>query len=304
MIAPQRASLALIVYRCRYYVAYALSLYSRGGHGVQALLEVAETAALAGGRVLESRRGDLGEVRSKTSMSDLVTDVDVAAGFATVRAILTALPNARFVIEEEELYELAAATRGTLDDAEVWVIDPLDGTTSFVHGYPNYSVSVAVLRHGTPVVGAVYNAALGELNSAALGQGAYRDAQSLRTPATANVNEALLITGFPYDRGKPLDRQLAALAAFLRVPVHGIRRDGSAALDCCHVAGARADGFWEFSLFPWDVAAGIVILREAGAVVTDAEGDPWTPRSTSICAANPVLHKGMLEVLAASKIGG
>ena len=267
---------------------------------MQSLLDVAKSAARAGGRVLESRRGDLGEIRSKSSLTDLVTDVDVAAGIATVQSILAVLPDARFVIEEDELYGLADATRGTLDDAEVWVVDPLDGTTSFVHGYPNYSVSVAVLRDGTPVAGAVYNAALGEMNSAAVGLGSYRDDLRLQTKSVERVSEALLITGFPYDRGKPLDRQLAALAAFLRAPVHGIRRDGSAALDCSHVAGGRADGYWEFSLYPWDVAAGIVILREAGALVTDAEGAPWTPHSTSICAANPRLHAGMLEILATS----
>ena len=264
------------------------------------LLDVAKSAARAGGNVLEDRRGDLGEVRSKSSLTDLVTDVDVAAGLATVRAIQAALPDARFVIEEDELYDLADATRGTLDDAEVWVIDPLDGTTSFVHGYPNYSVSVAAMRDGVPVAGAVYDAARGEMNSAALGLGAFRDAERLHTPAVSSVSEALLITGFPYDRGAPLDRQLAALAAFLRAPVHGIRRDGSAALDCSHVAGARADGYWEFGLHPWDVAAGVVILREAGAVVTDAEGAPWTPHASSICTANSTLHTGMLEVLAAS----
>ena len=114
------------------------------------------------------------------------------------------------------------------------------------------------------------------------------------------MNEALLITGFPYDRCGPLDRQLAALTAFLRAPVHGLRRDGSAALDCSHVAGARADGYWEFGLHAWDVAAGVVILREAGAVVSDADGEPWTPHCSSICTANPTLHAEMLEVLAAS----
>ena len=267
---------------------------------MRALLDIAKTAARAGGRVLESRRGDLGEVRSKSSLTDLVTDVDVAAGLATVKAILAALPDARFVIEEDELYDLASATRGGLDDSEVWVIDPLDGTTSFVHGYPNYSVSVAALRDGVPVAGAVYNAALGEMNSAAVGLGAFRDDEQLHTPSVEHVNEALLITGFPYDRGEPLDRQLAALTAFLRSPVHGIRRDGSAALDCSHVAGARADGYWEFGLHAWDVAAGVVILREAGAVVTDADGEPWTPHGSSICTANPTLHAEMLEVLAAS----
>ena len=111
------------------------------------------------------------------------------------------------------------------------------------------------------------------------------------------MRDALLITGFPYDRGAPLDRQLAVLAAFLRAPVHGIRRDGSAAIDCCHVAGSRADGFWEYYLKPWDVSAGVVILREAGALVTDTEGAPWTAHSESICCANPALHAEMLAVI-------
>ena len=103
--------------------------------------------------------------------------------------------------------------------------------------------------------------------------------------------------GFPYDRGAPLDTQLTVLAAFLRAPVHGIRRDGSAALDCCHVAGRRADGFWEYYLKPWDTAAGVVILRESGALVTDVDGEPWSIHSDSICCANPKLHAAMRAVI-------
>lgn len=106
-----------------------------------------------------------------------------------------------------------------------------------------------------------------------------------------------MVTGFPYDRGAPLDRQLSVLAAFLRSPVHGIRRDGSAANDCCHVAAGRADGFWEYTLKVWDMAAGVIICSEAGATVTDVEGAPWTSRSTSICTANPQLHAQMLDVI-------
>ena len=117
--------------------------------------------------MLESRRGDLGSVRSKSSATDLVTDVDIAAGVAVVATILETFPDASFVVEEDEVYALAGAARGALDSAEVWVIDPLDGTTSYVHGYPTYSVSVACLRAGQPVAGAVYNAAAGEMNAAA-----------------------------------------------------------------------------------------------------------------------------------------
>lgn len=260
-------------------------------------LETAKIGALAGGRVLEAMRTDMGVIRSKGWATDLVTDADVAAGVAVVQAILERDAAARFVVEEEEVYELAGAIRGSVDDDQVWVIDPLDGTTSFVHGYPTYSVSVALLRAGQPVAGAVYNAALGEMNAAATGLGAFRDDTPLHVSDALGVHEALLITGFPYDRGVPLDRQLDVLAAFLRAPVHGIRRDGSAAIDCCHVAGARADGFWEYALKPWDMAGGVVILREAGAVVTDVYGAEWSAHSTSILAANPAVHAEMLEVI-------
>ena len=134
-------------------------------------LETATFAARAGGRVLEAMRTDMGSVRSKAWATDFVTEADVASGVAVVRTILERDKGARFVVEEDEVYDLVGATRGTVDDSEVWVIDPLDGTTSFVHGYPTYSVSVALLRDGQPVAGAVYNAAAGEMNAAALGLG-------------------------------------------------------------------------------------------------------------------------------------
>jgi myo-inositol-1(or 4)-monophosphatase len=268
---------------------------------VRELLQTARAAALAGGEVLKACRGDLGAVRSKSSSTDTVTDVDLAAGVAAVRAVLAADPHARFVIEEEEVYDLAGGARGQLDDAEVWVIDPLDGTTSYVHGYPTYSVSVAVLHQGVPIAGAIYNAALGEMNSAAIGLGTTRDERPIATGDVTLVREALVITGFPYDRGKPLDDTLAVLEAFLRNPVHGIRRDGSAAIDCAHVAGGRADGYWEYGLKPWDVAAGVVILREAGAIVTAIDGTPWTPWAGSICTANAGLHAEMIDLIARAR---
>ncbi len=261
-------------------------------------LQTAIAAAEAGGVVLSSRVGDLGAVRSKGSPTDFVTEVDIASGVATALAIAERLPGARFVIEEDEVYDLAGVTRGSLCDEEVWVIDPLDGTTSYLHGFPCYSVAVALLRDGVAVTGAVHNAALSETFSATLGGGAHVDGRAVSASAASSVPEALLVTGFPYDRGAPLDRQLAILAAFLRAPVHGIRRDGSAAIDCCHVASGRADGFWEFGLKPWDMAAGAVICAEAGCVVTDASGALWTPECGSICVANPTLHAGMLKVIA------
>lgn len=258
---------------------------------------IARQAAAAGGRVLIDRGGELGAVRTKTSATDFVTEADVAAGVASVRAIVEACPDARIVVEEPEVCEIVGIRPGTIQDPEVWLVDPLDGTTSYVHGFPCYSVSVAFVRDRQPVAGAVFNAALGEMFWAAEGEGAYREDERIRCSEAASVSDALVVTGFPYDRGAPLDRQLAVLAAFLRNPVHGVRRDGSAAIDCCHVAAGRADGFWEYSLNPWDMAAGVVICREAGAVVTDADGEPWTTGSPSICAAGTRLHAAMLEVI-------
>jgi myo-inositol-1(or 4)-monophosphatase len=267
------------------------------------MLDIARQAALAGGEVLSARIDSLGAVRTKSSATDLVTDVDVASGVAVVRAIAAHAGRARFVVEEPEVYALAGVEQGALTDAEVWVVDPLDGTTSYVHGYPCYSVSVALLRDGRPVVGAVYNAATNEMTAAAEGAGATLDGRAIRCSDADTIATSLLITGFPYDRTAPLDRQLAVFTRLLR-SVHGVRRDGSAAVDCCHVAAGRADGFWEFALKPWDTAAGVVVLREAGAVVTDMAGCAWTVETADHVAAGPRLHPVLLDAVAAAAAEG
>jgi myo-inositol-1(or 4)-monophosphatase len=261
------------------------------------LLETAVAGAQAGGRVVREHAGRFERLLTKSSAVDFVTDVDVASGVAVVRAIAARMPDARFVVEEPEVYALAGVSEGSLDDSEVWVIDPLDGTTSFVHGYPCYSVSVAFLRAGQPVAGAVYNAATDELYTAATGGGAFLDGRPIRCTEATDIPQALLATGFPYERTTVLDRQLRIFSAVIRV-AHDIRRDGSAAIDCCEAACGRCDAFWELALRPWDMAAGVVILKEAGATVTDTLGHPWTPRTTDIVAANPALHANLLELIA------
>ncbi|MDY0088625.1 MAG: inositol monophosphatase family protein [Coriobacteriia bacterium] len=261
-------------------------------------LETAVAAATIGADVVIERTVDMGAIQSKSSPTDLVTEVDVAAGVAVVRAILAADPSAHMVVEEDEVYEITGASPGDLTDDEVWLIDPIDGTTSFVHGYPSYSVSVALLHSGRPVAGVVVDVPNRAVMCAAQGLGTTLDGRRVQCSITPDLGTALLITGFPYDRGRPLDRQLAVLAAFLRAPVHGIRRDGSAALDCCHVAAGRADGFWEYGLQPWDTAAGVIICQEAGARVTDIEGRDWEPASDAgIIVANPALHEHMLQLI-------
>lgn len=264
---------------------------------MQAELLAAREAARSGASAILARCGDTGTVRSKATPTDVVTDADIAAGVAVARTLLAHDSGSRFVIEEDEVYELADADQGSLTEGDTWVVDPLDGTTSFVHGYPTYSVSVALLRDGLPIVGATYNVPAKELVSAAVGHGAWLEDARIECTQIRRLSEALLITGFPYDRGALLDRQLGCLRDFLRSPVHGIRRDGSAAIDCCHVACGRADGFWEFGLRPWDMAAGVVILGEAGARVTGIDGEEWTPASTGIIAANPALHALMRDVI-------
>jgi myo-inositol-1(or 4)-monophosphatase len=270
---------------------------------VRDALETAKAAALAGGDVLHERFGNLGAIRSKSSRTDFVTEADVASGVAIASAILERDPAARILVEEDEVYGLLGIEKAELGEGDVWVVDPLDGTTSFIHGYPTYSVSVALVRGLVPVAGAVYNAAAREMNAAATGLGATRDDVALQVSSAEKVSDALVITGFPYDRGEPLTRQLAVLAAFLRAPVHGIRRDGSAAIDCCHVACGRADGFWEYALKPWDMAAGVIIAREAGGHVTDVNGAEWNALSTSILVANPTLHAEMQRLIASCSVG-
>ena len=260
-------------------------------------LDAARAAAVAGAKVLDDRRDAMGPVRVKRWTNDLVTDTDIAAGVAVVQEILRRDRDASIVIEEDEVYELTGTSPGDLHGDSVWIIDPLDGTTSFVHGYPCYSVSVAYAERGVVHAGAVHNTSMGELFSAGRGLGAFRNDERISTATATDVRDSLLITGFPYDRGAPLERQLSVFAAFLRAYVHGMRRDGSAANDCCHVAMGRADGYWEYYLKPWDMAAGALICTEAGAVATDVSGSPWSVDSESICVANPSLHAAMLQVI-------
>ena len=260
------------------------------------LRRIAEDAARAGGAVLAAHAGNVTGIRAKGSAVDMMTAADVASGVAVVRAIAARDSSARFVVEEPEVYDLAGVTPGALDDPEVWVVDPLDGTTSFIHGYPCYSVSVACLHGGVPVAGAVYNVPRDEMAAASLGGGAFLDGVQLACEGATEMSSALITTGFPYDRGAPLDRQLRIFAEVLR-PAHDVRRDGSAAIDLCNVAIGRTDGFWETALKPWDMAAGVLIAAESGAVVTDLTGAAWTTATCDVLAANATLHATLLEII-------
>jgi myo-inositol-1(or 4)-monophosphatase len=260
------------------------------------LRQTAEAAARAGGDVLRQHAGHVTGLRTKSGTTDMVSAADIASGVAVVSRIAGALPDARFVVEEPEVYELAGVTPGTLGDDEVWVIDPLDGTTSFVHSYPCWSVSVACLRHGRPVAAAVYNVPADEMVSAAAGEGAMLGGTRLTCTGASTLDRALLCTGFPYDRGEPFSRQMRLLESLVR-PAHDVRRDGSAAVDLCSVAIGRVDGFWETSLQPWDMAAGVLIVEESGGLITDFGGNPWTVVTHDVVAANLTLHAVLLDAI-------
>jgi myo-inositol-1(or 4)-monophosphatase len=219
--------------------------------------------------------------------TDFVSDVDRNAERAINEIVASRHQDARVLGEE-----LTPSTENR--SGLVFVADPLDGTTNFLHGYPWYAVSIAALVDGEPVAGVVLNAATGELFSATAGGGARRSGQPIHVSTIDDPALAIIGTGFPFKTPHLVDPYVQSLPVVMR-DVAGIRRAGSAALDLADVACGRFDGFWELSLAPWDVAAGILLVREAGGVVTDASGAPATVSHTSIVTGNPTMHSTLLE---------
>ena len=251
---------------------------------------VLEKALLAAGRVLTAKFGKVG-YRLKRQ-ADLVTVADVESQRVILNIIRRALPTDDYQAEENEVRLAGSEFR--------WVIDPLDGTTNYAHGYPASTVSIGVLRRGVPYLGGVYDPSRKELFMAERTRGAFMNGRRLRVSKTARVADSLLITGFPiYGRTESLDLHLARFKAFLQAS-HGVRRSGSAALDMAWVAACRADGFWESGLSPWDVAAGWLLVMEAGGKVSDYAGRPWKddPKlGSQTLASNGRLHADMLMIL-------
>ena len=221
---------------------------------------------------------------------DFVSDVDRASEAALREVIAGRHPDA--VLLAEEGSPDANATTGL-----VLVADPLDGTTNFLHGVPWYAVSVAALVDGVPVAGAIINAATGELFSATRGGGTRRAGEAVTVSATTDPSRALIATGFPFSREEDIAPYVAMLPAVMRA-TSGIRRNGAAALDLADVACGRYDAFFELRLSPWDLAAGVLMIEEAGGIVTTITGSPAPIAATSILAGNPAMHAWMLKTLA------
>jgi len=253
------------------------------------ILEFAKRLAREAGQIQrEHYEGDF-EIRTKSTGIDLVTDVDQACERLIIDAIQTERRGDAILAEEG----------GGTDDPNAewrWVIDPLDGTTNYAHGYPRFCVSIGIERRGVATLGVVYDPLLDELFSAQRGRGATLNDRPLRVSAEARLDHAMLATGFAYDVHSSLEDNLDHFTAFVKT-VQAIRRDGSAALNLCYVAAGRFDAFWELKLHPWDVAAGLLIVEEAGGRASDFSGRQSETTDREIVASNGPLHDAMLKIL-------
>jgi myo-inositol-1(or 4)-monophosphatase len=256
------------------------------------LREACAEAARKGGAVLRARWGQTRTIEMKGGI-DLVTDADRASEAALLAFLSTRFPGADVLAEESGA---SGAGAGGLR----FYVDPLDGTTNYAHGVPHFAVNVAVADGRGLAAGATYDPLRDELYTAARGGGAFLGTERLGHSGRTALVGALLVTGFPYDIHVNHDEPLRLFGAFIR-KARAVRRFGSAALDLAYVAAGRFDGFWEQRLKPWDVAAGIVIAREAGAAVTDLAGGDGMLESGDIVAAAPALLAPMLEVIAGER---
>ena len=247
------------------------------------------SCARAGGRVLMDYWGRQRDyaVREK-GRNDFVTIVDREAEVAIVRIVRERFPDHAILAEESPPSEGRLGYR--------WYIDPLDGTTNFIHGYPLFAVSVGVSDPQGMRAAAVYDPVREEMFTAARGHGAHLNGEPIRTSSTETLSQSLLVTGIPFRSLARLDEYLASFRSFI-LGASGLRRDGSAALNLAYVASGRYEGFWEMSLSPWDVAAGSLIVREAGGVVTDFSGRDRYIESGDIIASNPHVHASMLRIV-------
>lgn len=267
------------------------------------LLAVALEAAREGAAVHQAMLSQIGvEEWSEKGTADFVTAVDLKAETRIVECVKASFPDHEILAEEEAS---AAGGAGTLiPQVEwLWVIDPLDGTTNFLHAYPMYAASVAVLHRGSVVAGAVIGTATGEEWTAVRGGGAFKDGERIHVSVIEDLKHALIGTGFPFKALDRLPEYLRQLDIVLR-HTSGIRRAGSAALDLCHIASGYFDGFWELLLAPWDIAAGALIVEEAGGVVTTVSGGPDFLGGGTLLAGNPVIHRALGDLVRSAPEAG
>jgi len=267
---------------------------------------VAINAAAKAGEWIKSRQGQVKEVGTKTSAQDLVTEVDKGVEQMIRRLVLTHYPDHTFLGEEGVEPGAAAASAAVEEVREneyIWIVDPVDGTTNFVHGFPFYCVSIALVVRGEITVGVIYDPTRDEMFVAEKGKGAYMHGIPTSVSGETNLSDSLIAMGFPPDREFAQPVNMAGLQSILP-QVRGVRAGGSAALHLAYVAAGRVDAYWEVGLNPWDCAAGVLLVRESGGNVSDTLGRPYDVGTRHIVASNGKIHESLVASLTAAQATG
>lgn len=253
------------------------------------MLTIAVKAARRAGNLIHRAADSIDHLTvTKKSHSDYVSEVDRAAEQAIIAILKEAYPSHAILAEES----------GAQGDSEyVWIIDPLDGTTNFLHGFPQYAVSIALQHNGVLTQAVIYDPTRNDLFTATRGSGAYLNDRRLRVSSRKDLADCLIGTGFPYTRFEHIDAYLNIMRNLMQ-KTSGLRRPGSASLDLAYTAAGRYDGFFEFGLKPWDMAAGCLLITEAGGMVGDLEGNDNYLKSGNVCAGNPKVFEEMLKIMA------
>jgi myo-inositol-1(or 4)-monophosphatase len=259
------------------------------------MLTTAVKAARRAGSVINLGARDLDRLTvTAKGPKDFVSEVDRAAEAAIVKTLHAAYPDHAILAEEGTAKDANAAAE------HIWIIDPLDGTTNFLHGFPQYCVSIALQHRGQITQAVVYDPVRNDLFTATRGRGAFLNDRRIRVSRRQQLKDCLIGTGFPYRDGQHLDAYMRMMR-IMTVEAAGIRRPGAAALDLAYVAAGCYDGFWEIGLNPWDVAAGSLLILEAGGLVGDFAGDPGYLYGGEIIAANPRIFGQMVKLLSPYK---
>ena len=250
---------------------------------------VAVAAALQAGKIIaDAYRTDFQVYYKEGTLTNLVTEVDRRSEAAIVEVLCGAFPKHHILAEE-------GGEASGRESPHRWYVDPLDGTTNFAHGFPMFCISIGLEAEGRMILGVVYDPLRHELFEAAAGQGAFMNGERIHVSKVKELRKALLVTGFPYDHAGRQEN----LPYFSRFALEsqGLRRTGSAAMDLCYLAAGRIDGFWELGLKPWDVAAGSLMVVEAGGSITDLLGKPFSVRGTQTLASNGLIQQAMIDVI-------
>ncbi len=263
------------------------------------------TAAKAGEWIM-NKQGNVNRVALKSSSRDLVTEVDKGSETMIRNLLMTHFPNHSFLGEEGVEPGPGASARALreVSDAEyLWIVDPIDGTTNLVHGFPFYSVSIALVHQGEVIVGVVYDPSRDELFVAEKGKGAYVRGKKMSVSTEGMLRDSLVATGFPADQTGAFSVNMAGIQA-VAPKVRNIRSAGSAAMHLAYVAAGRLSGFWEIGLNAWDIAAGALLIQESGGRITDTAGKPYSLAVRNVIGSNGLIHDELQQELAEAKATG